>query len=318
MLGKGTHRRKGRLQGGRSRQGRRQGGLRINGATGHSGVFRSHQVRLRGGHQLTQGLGAGLRPEKWRGQPAHGHRTGGADLVLHRLASTHEHGVATGVHAGKGGPAIARHEQVTDTPTPARGRTLRVGALPDRLLVVVGKELGRQGHIGRGVLRFRGGLDQGADIQQHAQRASIEHRLEGRQVWSHGDLTTIGQAVAQGQRSGRQGVSLMGDGGPNAKVFSVAGAVIGWQHVPVVIAPVQENAHQGLVVGGGAGLRRGLGHGRQVQRPRGCRTGQAQLTQSLHEGTSIATVEMAHRWALRLEPGIRGPPTPGTPRHRPG
>ena len=93
--------------------------LRLDGAARDAGVFRTHQVRMRRGDQLAQGLATGLGAEQRGGYTAHGHGTSGAHLVLHRFASAHEHRVATGVHTSEGGASIAGQKQVPHATTPA-------------------------------------------------------------------------------------------------------------------------------------------------------------------------------------------------------
>ena len=99
------------------------------------------------------------------------HGSAAADLIRQRTVARQKHRVAADVDAGEQRGAVGRQRQVADVAAPADGGAFRRRRLPDRLLVVVREQFGRQ-RIGFAVCAAVLGLG-----QRHHQRADIElHR----------------------------------------------------------------------------------------------------------------------------------------------
>lgn len=278
-----------------------QHGVELAGAAGQRPRQRGVRVERAGGDAVElafQHLGARLRDQRAQ-RLATGlgavhaivlrhaldrHRATGADLVGQRMLARQEHRVAGDRHAGEQrAAAVAGQRQVAQPATPALDGALGGRALPDRLLVVVRKQLGRQRHRAGLVLRQRGGHAQRADVELQGQLLRIEQRLERCQLGRQRVFAASGQTLTGQRRAGQAGVR---DGQRLARrgVFGVAGAVVRDQGVAVVVAAVQKDAHQGLVAVGAEGRR--FAHGRQAEGPGRGGAGEAKLAESAQEGAA--------------------------------
>jgi hypothetical protein len=134
------------------------------------------------------------------------------------------------------------------------------------LLVVVRKQLRRQWHTAGLVLRQRGGLDQGADVQHYAQLAAVEQGFQRSQLWCQGHLPCIGQGNGRVERGGGQTVARRGQCLADLCVGGVADGIVRHQGIAVIIATIEKHAHQCLVIAGCVGGC-GFADCGQIQRP---------------------------------------------------
>ena len=203
-----------------------------------------------------------------------GHRAAGADLVGQGTVARQKHGIASDVDAGKQGIGVAGQRQVAHVAAPANGGALGRRRLPDRLLVIVGKQLGWQGIVNpvrATVLGLGQWNDERAHIELHGSFAAVEQVGQT----GHGRVQRI--LAPTGQRSrwveqGRRQICLgqRYAAGRLARTTTayraiqvVAGVVIGDHGVCVVVGTVEKHTDQGFVIG--RIKRRRFSNGGQVE-----------------------------------------------------
>ena len=182
-------------------------GFSPDGAGGDAVVFVFQRVSARLLHQLGHGVfhGGGVVDVVLHGIDRH--RAIAADLVGQRTVARQKHGVAGHVDAGEQRRAVGRQRQVAQVAAPAHSGAFRRRGLPDRLLVVVGKQLGRQ-RVGAAVraaeLRPCERHHQWPDVELHRRLPGIEKVGQATHGGVQGVLPPARQGRGGGEQRGRQ------------------------------------------------------------------------------------------------------------------
>jgi anti-sigma-K factor RskA len=220
------------------------------------------------------GEGGPTGPVLFKGAAIHRDGSVGRDLVLNRAATCQVHRIACHAHAGEGCVAVACCKQVTHSAAPARCGAFGRRCLPERLLVVVRKKLGRKRYRLRAVLGLGGGLDECAHVEHHSHASRVEHGQQRRQPGCQRKLLTGWQRHRGREDGGGQRSPVQCDVAAKAAIDVVTRLVPGHQRIGLVVAAVKKDAHQRLVVGGGGCGR--LAHGGQAHGPWRCASCQGQ------------------------------------------